>query len=98
MMKGNQVAAGVTPMSFFQKLFTAVFPKDLVHNMEAESRAWMMRCPSCDYEISIWEAGGIRYGASGKPRRLMRCSQCGKRTWHHIYKKTEEQQERSVTK
>jgi uncharacterized protein with PIN domain len=84
-------------MSFFQKLLTAVLPKDSIRNMEAESRAWMMRCPDCGHEISVWEAGGIRYGASGKPRRLMRCSQCGRRTWHHTYKKTEEQREGSAT-
>jgi hypothetical protein len=80
-------------MSFFQKLFMAILPKDSAHSMEAESRAWMMRCSSCAHEISVWEAGGIRYGASGKPKRLMRCSQCVRRTWHDTYKKTEEQQQ-----
>ena len=85
-------------MSFFQKLLRALLPKDSVDGMERESRAWMMRCPSCGHEISVWDAGGIRFGASGKPRRLMRCSQCGKRTWHDTYKKTEGQQEGSATK
>jgi hypothetical protein len=84
-------------MGFIQKLFKAVFPKDTIGAMEAESRAWMMQCPACSHEISVWEAGGIRFGASGNPKRLMRCSQCGKRTWHRTYKKTEDQPQGSVT-
>jgi transposase-like protein len=84
-------------MSFFQKLFKAILPKDSVAAMEAESRAWMMQCPSCGHEISVWEAGGIRFGASGKPSRLMRCSQCGQRTWHRTYKKTEDQPQGTST-
>jgi hypothetical protein len=55
--------------------------------MEAESRNWMIRCPACGYERSVWETGGIRYKASGTTRQLRQCPQCGERTWHTIYRR-----------
>jgi DNA-directed RNA polymerase subunit RPC12/RpoP len=53
--------------------------------MEAESRAWMVQCPHCGAERSVWETGGIRYRAAGTSRRYMRCPACGRRGWHRIY-------------
>jgi len=54
--------------------------------MEAESRAWMVRCP-CGFERSVWDMGGIRWKAAGKPRQYMLCQSCGKLSWHTIYRK-----------
>jgi DNA-directed RNA polymerase subunit RPC12/RpoP len=53
--------------------------------MEAESRAWMVRCPHCGFERSVWDMGGIRYKAAGTSRNYMRCPSCGKRGWNRIY-------------
>ena len=53
--------------------------------MEAESRAWMVQCPHCGFERSVWETGGIRYKAAGTSRKYMRCPNCGKRGWNRIY-------------
>ena len=53
--------------------------------MEAESRAWMVSCPHCGFERSVWDTGGIRYKAAGTSRRYMRCTSCGKRGWNRIY-------------
>ena len=53
---------------------------------EAESRQWMVQCPKCHHEISVWEAGGIRYKARGTVRRLGRCSRCGERSMLRIYR------------
>ncbi|MGD9116923.1 MAG: hypothetical protein PVJ61_07105 [Dehalococcoidia bacterium] len=72
-------------MTFIQRLITKILPGKLAKSMEAESRAWMMRCP-CGHEISVWEAGGVRYKAAGKSLRLRRCEQCGRATWHRLYK------------
>ena len=52
--------------------------------MEAESRAWRAKCPNCGFIRSIWELGGIRYKAAGRPRQLMSCPRCGARGWHSI--------------
>ena len=53
--------------------------------MEADSRAWMMRC-SCGFARSIWELGGIRWKANRKALTFsyMQCPQCGKRSWHKL--------------
>ena len=54
--------------------------------MEAESREWRVVC-ACGHDPSIWDIGGIRYKATGKPRTLMKCPTCGKRTWHRVLKR-----------
>jgi hypothetical protein len=53
--------------------------------MEAESRAWMMQCPHCGFERSVWDAGGIRYKAAGSPRWYQRCASCGRRGWQKVH-------------
>ena len=58
-----------------RKLITRISPT-LASRMEAESRKWMMQCQKCGHERSVWEAGGIRYKASGTVWRLGRCPQC----------------------
>jgi hypothetical protein len=73
-------------MSTIQKLLLAVLPSAWAKNLENESRAWMVKCATCSSERSIWELGGIRWGAAGKPKRLMRCPQCQQYTWHEVSK------------
>lgn len=53
--------------------------------MEAESRAWMVQCPKCGAERSVWDMGGIRYKAKGSSRWYRRCPSCGKRAWLKVY-------------
>ena len=74
-------------MSFIQKFFMAVLPRSWAEEMQAESQQWILRC-TCGFERSMWEVGGIRWKAAGSPRRLIRCSQCGQRTWHTLYRKS----------
>ena len=70
-----------------QKLFTGMFSPSTAADMEAHSRAWRLQCPNCGYEKSIWDMGGIRYKAIGNSRNFMRCVNCGKRSWHKMYKR-----------
>lgn len=70
-----------------QKLFTGVASASKRAAMEAESRSWMIRCPYCGHERSVWETGGVRYKAAGNSRQLRRCPQCGKRAWHIVYRR-----------
>lgn len=72
-------------MSWVQKVFQTILPRSWAESMEAESRAWKMCCP-CGHAMSVWDAGGIRWKAAGKPTRLLRCSHCGQVTWHQITK------------
>lgn len=51
---------------------------------EAESRKWIATCPSCGKRISVWDLGGIRYKAAGKPWQGFRCQACGKWGMHQV--------------
>jgi predicted RNA-binding Zn-ribbon protein involved in translation (DUF1610 family) len=73
-------------VSGLQRFFLAILPRSLAKAMEKESRLWMMVCPDCGRETSIWDAGGIRYLAAGNPRRRFSCPKCGLR-WHTVVKK-----------
>lgn len=53
---------------------------------EAESKAWLVTCPNCDFSRSVWETGGTRYKASGESRQMMRCPSCGQMGWHRVHK------------
>ncbi len=46
----------------------------------------MMQCPDCGHERSVWDAGGIRYKASGTVRRLGRCPNCQQLRMLRVYR------------
>ena len=54
--------------------------------MEDESREWLVRCPACGHERSIWELGGVRYKARGTKRQFRRCPACRQVSWHLVYR------------
>lgn len=58
----------------------SILPRSLAESMERKSREWILSCP-CGYSVSIWEMGGIRWKASGNPRRLHRCPECHETHW-----------------
>lgn len=70
-------------MSLLQRLMLRILPQRAAQNMERDSRAWKARC-RCGFTRSVWEMGGIRWKAAGKPRWYLRCPQCGKRSWHTV--------------
>jgi len=74
-------------VAFIQKLLLSVLPDSAAKSMEAESREWMHTCPG-GHSRSTWELGGIRWGAEGNPRRLLKCPKCGEATWHVVSRKT----------
>jgi ribosomal protein S27E len=69
-----------------QRLVTRWVGPQTAAAMEAHSRAWLVRCPNCGHERSIWELGGIRYKATGSPRTRLRCPKCGAAGWHKVHK------------
>ena len=46
--------------------------------MEKESRLWTLRCLTCRSETSLWDAGGIRYLATGRSWTLRICRTCSR--------------------
>lgn len=51
---------------------------------EADSRKWIATCPHCGHQASIWDYGGIRYKAAGKPTTRLKCLGCQKFGWQPI--------------
>jgi hypothetical protein len=74
-------------MTTIQRFFLAVLPRRLGQAMEKESRLWTLRCLTCGSETSVWDNGGIRYLAAGRPRNLKSCPTCSRVTWHETYKR-----------
>jgi hypothetical protein len=72
-------------LSRFQQLISKIVPRSWASSMEAESRAWIVGCPACCFERSIWDLGGIRWKATGSKRILARCPNCGKVAWQNVY-------------
>jgi len=72
-------------MSGVRRFFTTVlFP--FAASIERHSREWLATCSSCGFTKSIWERGGIRWLASGTPRRLARCPSCERVTGHRVHR------------
>ena len=77
-------------MSWIQRFIISIVPASWAKSMEADSRAWFMKCPECDFEESYWDLGGIRWKATGNQRTYRKCPKCGQRSWHVSYKKEQE--------
>lgn len=77
-------------MSRIQRLLRAVLPARLADAMEAESRTWILRCDHCGEDRSVWDLGGVRWKAAGRPRLLRRCARCGRRSWQRMTRRAEQ--------
>jgi len=73
-------------MSLLQQAVTSLLPRSWAEDIKQESLAWRAHCPSCNYETSIWELGGIRYKAKGSPKLGVKCKSCGQFGWHQFSK------------
>lgn len=61
-------------------------PPRMRADAETESRKWVAACPRCQRENSVWDVGGIRYKAAGRPTMMARCPDCGKAGPHRFEK------------
>ena len=61
----------------------AILPPKWAAKMEAESKSWLARC-ACGHARSIWDLGGIRWGAAGRLKRYLTCPQCGQSSWQTV--------------
>jgi hypothetical protein len=56
--------------------------------VKSGTKRWLAECP-CGHKRDLWDSGGVRYLAAGKPRQLATCPACGKATWHRIRRKSD---------
>ena len=75
-------------MSGIQNFIKTILPASWAGSMEKESREWMMRCETCNFQQSVWEHGGIRWKAAGNPTRKMICRNCRHLANHTTYRKS----------
>ena len=80
---GASAAPAQKPLSSTQRFFQRWCTASRFERMKAESQAWHLVC-DCGHATSVWDRGGIRYGASGKPMKMMSCPVCGKFTTHRM--------------
>lgn len=73
-------------MGRIQQFFQRLFPQS-AKELQAESKTWMLCCRVCGHERSYWEAGGIRWGASGTKYIWYACPNCQRRRWHKVYQR-----------
>jgi hypothetical protein len=77
-------------MNTLQSLLVRLLPARWAEDMEAESRSWMIRCPGCGFEQSVWDIGGIRWKAASVNKMVLRhCPDCKERGWHSVYRRSE---------
>jgi Zn finger protein HypA/HybF involved in hydrogenase expression len=55
--------------------------------IERSTREWILTCPHCGLERTLWDIGGVRWGhrRRGKPERVrMRCPRCQQQGNHPL--------------
>lgn len=68
-------------MSPAQRLLRAVLPAKWLADLEAETRCWEVACKTCGRSKDLWEAGGLRWRATGTSQTAGFCTACdAKRT------------------
>ena len=75
-------------MTLAQRFILSLMLASWAKAAEAESRTWVLVCGKCRHEESIWDAGGIRWGASGKSFSFRRCRSCKALGWQRVMRKT----------
>lgn len=76
-------------MGALRNLVLALVPASWGASMERDSRGWKLVCP-CGHVRSVWEIGGLRWKASGEPRKLLHCPACGRWRCHRTTWRPEE--------
>ena len=76
---------GASPdLSRLQRFFKWWMSPETFAAHKAQSEKWIVACPHCGLRRNIWELGGMRGGATGKPATRLRCPSCNKSGWHPV--------------
>jgi hypothetical protein len=62
-------------MTRMQKFALFFVPGRYKQQAIEQSKRWMMTC-ECGKKWSVWDGGGVRAGAKGKPKMAMGCPNC----------------------
>ncbi len=71
-----------------RRILQIILSKKQFKKIKKESKEWFLKCPDCDYFKSIWDRGGIRFGANSKKKKEFgHCPKCKKRKLLDVIKK-----------
>ena len=73
-------------MPILRDLVLRLMPEAWVRDAERSSRLWLTKCTRCGATSNVWDLGGLRWRAAGRPLTLMRCTGCGKPAMQRISK------------
>lgn len=80
-------------MAAKHRFLKLILPTRAYEAVKDRTKLWLIEC-KCGHKRDLWDLGGVRYKAIGKPLRLLKCPKCGKTTWQKIRKKTDMEKNR----
>jgi hypothetical protein len=64
-------------MALIQTLVKTFLPKGVSNSIQAESESWLLTCSHCGTVRSVWDVGGVRFGAASVGKKTMVwCATC----------------------
>ena len=58
--------------------------------IKESSKKWLSICTKCGYSVSVWDSGGIRFGAASKGKRVLGyCPDCKSKRVFKVEKKNQ---------
>ena len=60
-------------MPILRDLLLRLMPEAWVRDAERSSRLWLTECTRCGATSNVWDLGGLRWRAAGRPLTVMRC-------------------------
>jgi hypothetical protein len=71
-------------------ILSRLLPEKSYEALERKTRLWLIQCNECGHKRDFWEAGGLRGGGVGEPRKWNHCPNCNAGHWHKVRRKTAE--------
>jgi len=72
------------------RFLRAILTERAFARIRSGTKQWLAECP-CGHRRDLWDAGRVRYKATGSPRERLWCPICQRATWHQLRKKTRDE-------
>lgn len=73
-------------MPILRDAILRLMPKSWRTDAQRDSRLWLTTCNTCGNRSNIWDLGGMRWRAYGKPVTMLRCPVCDRSRMHKLAK------------
>ncbi len=92
-MPARRQLAALSPTDAKHPFLHWLLSEQAFRAVESGTRQWLQECQSCGHKQDFWEAGGVRQGGIGEPRKLQLCGKCQTLRWQKIRRKTAQELE-----